>query len=109
MEDGWLDRLREAIEADGRSPRSISLAARLGPNYVREMLDGGKVPGIDKLLSICRELKVSATFILTGAHVSADGEEMLSLLRQLRPQQQQTLLDLARQLRATAPNSKERP
>lgn len=70
MDDGWLNRIRDAVQADGRSPRAISLAARLGPNYVSEMLERGKVPGIDKLLRICQEINVSATFILTGASVT---------------------------------------
>lgn len=108
MEDGWLTRIREAIEADGRSPRAISLAAKAGPNYLGEVLEKGKVPSISKLLAICAQLNVSAAFILTGADVSADGEEMLTLLAKLSPAQRQTLLDLARQLRTTGPVPKAR-
>lgn len=100
MSEGWLTRLTEAVRSDGRTPRAISLAAGLGPNYLSELLTKGKVPGIDKLLRLCAELNVSATWVLTGAEVTTDGEEMLSLLAELSADQQSTLLDLARQLKA---------
>lgn len=100
MDDGWLDRLEKAVKNDGRAPRTISLAAGLGPNYLGELFNKGKVPSIDKLLKICAEIEVSATFILTGSEVSAQSEEMLSILADLGADQQATLLTLARQLKA---------
>lgn len=96
----WLGRIRAAIEADGRSLRAISVAAGLGPNYVSEMIGKKKVPAVDKLLRLCRELKVSATFILTGADISGDSEEMLSLLGKLSVEEQATVQSLVRQLAA---------
>ena len=99
MSENWLTRLSEAVDRDGRTPRAISRSAGLGPNYLGELLKG-KVPGIDKLLRLCAEMNVSATWVLTGAEVTTDGEEMLGHLSKLSADQQTTLLDLARQLRA---------
>ena len=97
-----MTRLETAIKADGRAPRAISLAAKLGPNYLSEMLTKGKVPGIDKLIRLCDELNVSTTYILTGTQVSPESEEMLALLAVLNNEQQSTLLAVARQLKEAA-------
>lgn len=98
MDDEWRSRLKKAIQADGRKPRTVSLAAKLGPNYLGEVLKKGKVPGIDKLLRLCSELNVSATYILSGADVSPQSEEMQTILSRLPSDRQETLLTLARQL-----------
>lgn len=99
MSEGWLTRLEAAIKADGRAPRAISLAAKLGPNYLSEMLTKGKVPGIDKLLKLCSELNVSAAYIVTGLEVTAKEEEYLTLLGGLSDENISTLLALAHQLK----------
>jgi transcriptional regulator with XRE-family HTH domain len=100
MMEGWLERLELAVKNDGRAPRTISKAAGLGPNYVGELFNKGKVPSVEKLLKLCAELHVSATYILTGSEVSPESEEMLSILGALGAEQQSTLLTLARQLKA---------
>lgn len=100
MKEGWLDRLKEAVEKDGRSPRAISIAAKCGPNYLSEVLTKGKVPGIDRLMRLASTLKVSAAYLLTGAEVSSASEEMLALLAAMPAERQETMLALARQLRA---------
>ncbi|MDB5531557.1 MAG: hypothetical protein JWR51_4660 [Devosia sp.] len=102
MDSDWLTRFKEALAADGRSPRALSLDASLGPNYVSEMLNRGKEPGVDKLLRLCVELKVSATYILTGSEVSPQSEEMLGLLSDMKTEHLTTLLDLARQLKTAS-------
>lgn len=98
--DGWLDRLQVAVDADERSARAISLAAGLGPNYLSELLSTKKEPGIEKFLRLCRELHVSASYVLTGTAVSQDAEEMLGILAALPGEEQETLFRLARQLKA---------
>lgn len=102
MDSGWLIRFKAALKADGRTPRALSLDCGLGPNYVSEMLTKGKEPGVDKLLRLCAELKVSATYILTGSEVSPQSEEMLGLLADMKSEHLTTLLDLARQLKAAS-------
>lgn len=98
--DGWLDRLRFAMKADGRSARAVSIAAGLGPNYLSELLLSKKEPGIEKFLRICQELHVSSSYVLTGTEVSQDAEEMLGILASLPAEEQETLFRLARQLKA---------
>jgi transcriptional regulator with XRE-family HTH domain len=102
MMEAWQERLEEAVRKDGRKPRSISIAAGLGPNYLSEIFSRGKVPSVDNLLKLCSELHVSATFVLTGSEVSPESEEMLVLLAGLGPEEQATLLALARQLAKAA-------
>jgi transcriptional regulator with XRE-family HTH domain len=98
MMDAWHERLEEAVRKDGRKPRSISIAAGLGPNYLSELFTKRKVPSVDKFLRLCAELRVSATFVLTGSEVSLEGEEMLGLLADMDVEAQATILNLARQL-----------
>jgi len=54
---GWRRRLSLVVEASGRSKRSISLAAGLGPNYLREIL-AGKSPTLDYMILLCKELGI---------------------------------------------------
>lgn len=98
MVEGWLQRLRKAVADDGRRARSISIAAGLGPNHLGEVFTKGKTPSVDKLLRLCAELHVSATYVLTGSEVTPESEEMLSILGALGVEEQGTLLALARQL-----------
>lgn len=98
MEEGWLNRLKEAVEKDGRSWRAISRAAKAGPNYLGEVL-AGKVPTIERFMRICEALDVSASYILTGVDLGAEDEEFLSVLADLSDEQHATLLSLARQLK----------
>ena len=97
MREGWLQRVRAAIEEDGRSLRTISEAAGLGPNYVSEMLRG-KEPGVDKLVRLAQALGVSASYLVTGLDMSAEHEEALQRLTRLSPEKQRVVLDLIRSL-----------
>ena len=103
MNEGWLNRLQSAVRADGRTPRAISKAAGLNPNYLSELFGLEKAPAVDKLLKLCDTLNISAAWVLTGLKASRREEEMLVLLSQLPEEQQATLLDLARSLKAAAP------
>lgn len=96
---GWLDRLRDAVKADGRSLRDVSLSAGLGPNYLSELLGKDKEPGINKLERLCRELNVSLAYVLTGLQVTPEDEEKLALLAELPEEDAATVLHFARRLR----------
>lgn len=100
MSEGWKTRLEEAVRDDGRSLRAISIAAKCGPNYLLEVLTKDKVPSIDKIIRLASELRVSAAYIVTGAKVSAEDEEMLVLLADMPEDQRATMRTLARQLKA---------
>jgi len=99
MSDAWLSRLKAAVDKDGRTPRAISLAAGLNPNYVGELFHLGKAPTVDKLLKICETLDVSVAWVLTGLNASRQEEEMLALVSGLPEAQQEMIYGLARTLK----------
>lgn len=66
MEDQWRTRLKEVVEADGRSLRAISQAAGFGENYLQQMLKDQKDPSFTKLAKVLSELGPNATFYVTS-------------------------------------------
>lgn len=76
----WRDRLRGEIKRKGRSMRSISMAIKKGDGYVHSILEDEKDPTISNLLEVCREVGVSLSWVLYGFEISAETEEILSLL-----------------------------
>lgn len=94
----WRTRLIEAIDADGRSDRAISLAAKLGPNFVNELRNQNKEASVSKVLALAEQVHVSAGFLFTGLAFSTQDEEVLRAFLALGPEQRQALLTLARQL-----------
>jgi transcriptional regulator with XRE-family HTH domain len=54
----WRTRLRIVFEQSKRSKREVSLAAGLGPNYLREVLEG-KSATVENLIAIAAELDTS--------------------------------------------------
>ena len=101
MTSPWRDRLMKSIEADGRSPRAISLAAKLGPNYLTQMIERGTAPSTPALVSLCDVLGISLTYVFTGANMSPDQEELLRLSAEMQDHQKDLLVEMARQLRAS--------
>lgn len=100
MNDGWRNRLIAAIKADGRSLRSISLSAKLGPNFVGQFVKSTKVPGVDQFLKLTTVLGVSPTKILTGVEMTPDDEELLQVAMHLSDHGRAHLLSLFQELRA---------
>ena len=101
MTSPWRDRLMKSIEADGRSPRAISLAAKLGPNYLTQMIERGTAPSTPALVSLCDVLGLSLTYVFTGANMTPDQEELLRLSAEMQDHQKDLLVEMARQLRAS--------
>lgn len=101
MTSPWRDRLMKSIEADGRSPRAISLAAKLGPNYLTQMIERGTAPSTPALVSLCDVLGISLTYVFTGATMTPDQEELLRLSAEMQDHQKDLLVEMARQLRAS--------
>lgn len=91
----------KSIEADGRSPRAISLAAKLGPNYLTQMIERGTAPSTPALVSLCDVLGISLTYVFTGATMTPDQEELLRLSAEMQDHQKDLLVEMARQLRAS--------
>nr|RDS93963.1 transcriptional regulator [Cereibacter sphaeroides f. sp. denitrificans] len=87
MESGWLKRLFEAIEADGRSLREISLKAKCGPNYLQQVTKDGKEPGGDRLARILDVLGRDAAFyVWTGTKLTEEDLEFLRILAGFDPE-----------------------
>lgn len=86
MQKTWLDRFREALEADQRSMREVSLKAGLGPNFVQQMLTNGKEPGIEKMIRLLNALGTGATlYVISGIEFSREDEGLLSAVLSLDP------------------------
>lgn len=101
--ESWRDRLLEAVDKDGRSDRAISLAAKLGPNFVNELRNSTKEPGVEKVLKLAAELKLSRSALFSGFDLSVEDEELLALFLDLSPESRDSLTALARQLASNAP------
>jgi transcriptional regulator with XRE-family HTH domain len=94
MTRGWLDRLRTAIERDGRSLREISIAAGASPGYLHSLLHGTKAPTIDKLAAVVAELRVSLTHVLLGVEIDATAERLLRAWAAYPEEKRAALLEL---------------
>lgn len=97
----WRTRLLAAIDKDGRSDRAISLAAKLGPNFVNELRNTDKEPGVGKVIKLADELKLSSTYVFTGVNLTPEDQELLELFLKLSPESRTSLVALAQQLAAT--------
>ena len=86
MDKNWFTRLATAIEADTRSKRDISLAAKLGPNYVQQMLKNGKQPTVENLMSLLEVLGYAKMFfVLTGVEFDDEDEEFIRVAMSFPP------------------------
>ncbi|MEM7734040.1 MAG: helix-turn-helix domain-containing protein [Pseudomonadota bacterium] len=74
----WRQRLEEAIEKSGRSMTEISEAAGYSHGYLYSILRGGRDMTLTKLLSVCTQIGVSPTYIISGIELSDDDEELLN-------------------------------
>lgn len=100
-QESWRSRLAAAIEASGKSRRSISLAAGMAPGYLHSILVEGKDPTISNLLKVCEETGVSMSYILYGYEISGEVEEILDLLQSSSPRAREGLLQILRDQRAS--------
>lgn len=71
--DGWFERLKRAIEDDGRPAKEISLAAGLGQNYVQQMLKKEQPPKIETLEKLLTALGPKAEAFVRDAIKSTLG------------------------------------
>lgn len=99
MTRDWKRTLLEAVEKDGRPDRAISLAAGLGPNFVNQLRNEDKEPGVQRVLQLAAELKVSLAQLFLGREdITPEEEELLELARQTSPEDRENLLKLWRRL-----------
>lgn len=84
MDDAWFERLIEVIEEDHRSYREISLEAKLGENYVQQLIKNRKVPGTDKLLKMLSVIGFEKIYyVITGVRVPEGSDRFLRLAAKL--------------------------
>lgn len=101
MRTGALDRLIEAIKADGRDMKAISLDAGLGENYVQQLVAKRKEPGLERLASLLTTLgRVSALFVITGVEMTRQDEEFLGVATSLTEDQKRTAIEFFQSLQA---------
>lgn len=98
--EAWRERLLKAVDADGRSDRAISQAARLGVNFVNELRHQDKQPRVDKVLQLAKVLGLSVSYVFSGIELAASDESDLAKFLALSPESRKAILSLARQLKA---------
>lgn len=99
MKDGWVSRLRAAIEEDGRSLRALSIAAGLGPNYLEQTFSRGSSPVQQKLAAVLDQLgQEAAIYIYTGVKANAQTIEYLNYLAAAPEDLRRSTLDLLAKL-----------
>ena len=91
--ESWRERLEAAIESSGQSLRDVSLRAGVSPGYLHGILRDDKEPTLDRFIRICQAAGVSASFILMGANVSPETEEIIKALEH-HPERRGALLSL---------------
>ncbi len=92
----WRQRLLAAIEADGRSDRAISLAAGLSQNFVYQLRTGQNEPGVEKVLRLAAEVRLSVAALFFGRETTHEDEQFLELLRSASEEERRSLLALLR-------------
>lgn len=67
--------------------RAISQAAKLGDNYIQQLLkDESKDPGIDRLSRVLRAMGTASTlYVIAGVEVGPEDEALLSAVMSLDP------------------------
>lgn len=66
------------MKRDGRSLRQVSMKAGLSSSYLHSVLENGKEPGLDNLLSIAGELNISLSWLVYGYEISPESERLLA-------------------------------
>lgn len=84
MTDDWHQRFIEVVEADGRSMRKLSLDAKLGQNYVQQVIKDEKSARMGNVLKVLSEIGSSASlYVVSGIRFTPEDEELLRALAAL--------------------------
>jgi transcriptional regulator with XRE-family HTH domain len=95
MADQWRDRLKQALDASGKSMRAVSLEIGCSTSYLFQVISHGKEPTIDRIMRLADALGVSLPWLLYGYEMSHQEEQLLRAVSQLSPKQRQSFLELA--------------
>ncbi|WP_444668388.1 hypothetical protein [Cereibacter changlensis] len=99
QEEQWRIRLLEEVQKSKRSMRSISLAAKCGPNYLHGILKEGKDPTVGYLSAICREMGLSVAYVLYGVNITPEKEGILAMLDRADPESREIALAILKRAR----------
>lgn len=66
MVDGWRKRLRDAVIARGLDPKDVSRRAGRGPTFLRDVIDYGIDPSVEKLMSVLNVLNMTMGELIDG-------------------------------------------
>lgn len=105
----WRQRLLDAAEKTGRSDRSISLAANLGPNALNEIRNTDKEPSVDRALKLIQAIGVSRSYVFLGVEITPEVEELVMLLGQASPAAQKGFAEFLRERQPPAATPERRP
>jgi SOS-response transcriptional repressor LexA len=65
MDQGWKRQLKAMVGGDGQpTMKALSVAAGLGDTYVRDVLERGRVPTVDKFIKLAEALNRSPAALL---------------------------------------------
>ncbi|RWO68949.1 MAG: S24 family peptidase [Mesorhizobium sp.] len=79
MNNEWDARFRERMEAQGHTMKSLSLAAGLNESFVRDMLQRGRRPSLDKFSRLVAILGTTVAEIM-GEDIPPDSPRMVPLM-----------------------------
>lgn len=82
MEPVWIKGIRERMQAKGFTMKSASLAAGLNETFVRDILERGKIPSIDKFAKLAAVLGATVGELLEEGHAPADGSAAVPIRSQ---------------------------
>jgi len=86
-DDAWRARFWEAIAQDGRKLRAISMAAKLGENYLTQTKTRKSAPTINKFVAILNELgTASSLYVLTGVRMDETTARFINAASALPPE-----------------------
>ncbi len=75
MEQMWITRLREQMARKGFSMKSLSAAAGQNETYIRDILERGRTPAIDKFVRVAEVLGVSPAYLLGERSAPAEDDQ----------------------------------
>lgn len=101
MNTEWFPRLLAVIDKDPRSKRQLSKDAKLGANYVQQMIKDGKQPGAENLQALLDALGYSKMiYVLTGIEIEEEDEPIIKTLLSQSRQTRQRVTDLLLSIKA---------
>ena len=79
MVETWRTRLAKVLKDKHLTKRGVSLAAGMSEGYVHGILQEGKEPTVENLLSVCRASGISPALVVLGYEVPPDTSELFEL------------------------------